>query len=102
MNGPVNLYLNTDKKINNYLIVKLPETGDFVNAKITVISGKAKFYKENIQGGIGFGSDSNNGNIHFGLGKLTAVDRVEIVTLQDKKHILKNPKINSIIQLKVV
>ncbi len=96
MHGPSIAYINNEK--SNYLNVRLPETVEFVNAKVTITVDGQKQYRENIQGGIGFGSDSSN-IISFGLGDKTTVDLVTVKTLDGKIYNVKNPRINSTIRL---
>lgn len=99
MNGPVNAYINKNKE-NNYLIVDLPETNDFVNATVELDTGKQKYYKQIVQGGVGFGSDQDN-KIVFGLGNHKFVKSVRVRTIENKIYYVQNPKINSILKVVV-
>lgn len=97
MGGPVNAYLN--KNNNNYIVVSLPSTQNMTNAKIVLDTGSKKFYKENIVGGTGFGSDTSDNNILFGLGKHDTIKTIKVYTLDGREHELKNPKVNSVVKL---
>lgn len=101
MRGPAISYINNETT-NNYLIINLPQTSDFVNAKVVLDTGTKKIYKENIKGGLGFGGDDNVGNIYFGLGKLNKIKNVKIYTIHNKEYVINKPKINSIIKPKVL
>lgn len=98
MNGPVVAHLNKENQ-NNYIIVQLPNNAEYVNAKVVLQSDDVKMYREVIQGGIGFGSDSDNA-VHFGLGDIDKIDLIKVYTLKNKIYEIKNPKINSILKLK--
>jgi len=101
MGGNVRAYLNKNEENNNYINVMLPETTEFLNAKVVLetTSGK-KFYKEMIQGGPGFGGDSQTGMIAFGLGKKLVPKEIRVHTIKGKKYSVKGPKINSTLLLK--
>ena len=96
MSGPVNAYINKNYLNNNYVTVRLQKNRKFANAKIVLDSGTKKFYKENLIGGMGFGSDDNDGNILFGLGKLKSIKNIKIYTMDKRIYQLNNPKINKI------
>lgn len=92
-------YLNNSK--NNYLNVKLPENVHFVNAKIHLHTNKGVQYREVVQGGEGFGSNSSN-VVQFGLGKdpNLKLKRVEVFTLKGEEYVVENPRMNSVLTLK--
>jgi enediyne biosynthesis protein E4 len=94
--GPVNVYMNQNKQNNNYIVISLPKTGMFINSKLMLNANGKKYYKENIVGGLGFGSDDNDGNILFGLGKETIVNEIKIYTLNGNIYKLTSPQINHI------
>ena len=96
MNGPVNAYINKNND-NNYIVVDLPSNNKFVNAKVVLDTGKKKFYKENVQGGTGMGSDGSN-KLFFGLGKTNKIKAIRIHTIHNDTYTIKNPKINSVIK----
>jgi enediyne biosynthesis protein E4 len=96
MSSPVNAYINKNYLNNNYITVRLQKNSKFANAKIVLDSGTKKFYKENLIGGMGFGSDDNDGNILFGLGKLKSIKNIKIYTMDKRIYQLNNPKINKI------
>lgn len=95
--GPSFAYLNKTK--GNYINVKLPETVEFANAKVVLDVNGKRLYREIMQGGIGFGSDSSN-VVHFGLGKGDKVDQIRVYTTQGKEYWVKSPKVNSTLVLK--
>jgi hypothetical protein len=97
MDGPATVYLN--KSQNNYLNIKLPQTVEFVNAKVMLDTGSKKMYQENIQGGVGFGGDHGN-IIQFGLGKVSKIKEIRVYTMNNKQYSLKTPKINSTVTMK--
>lgn len=98
MSGPSTYYLRQKPK-GNYLNVVLPETADYVNAQVVLQSGQRKFYKQVIQGGVGFGGDQSN-VITFGLGDRNKIKQVRVYTLSGKTHTINNPKINTTFVLK--
>ena len=97
MSGPSLTYLNNNN--NNYIIISLPMKAEFLNCRIVVDTGKKKFYRENIQGGTGFGGDTNDNNIQVGLGSISKIKEIRVYTITGKKYIVKSPKINSVIKL---
>ena len=98
MAGPSLTYLNNTNN-NNYIIVSLPMKAEFLNCRIVVDTGTKKFYRENIQGGTGFGGDTNDNNIHIGLGTHPKIKEIRVYTITDKQYSVKQPKINSVIKL---
>lgn len=101
MGGPATIYFN--KSQNNYINVKLPETTEFTNAKISLTTNRQTYHKELIQGGIGFGSDGTS-LINFGLG--STPDEIPLTitvkTIYNKLYTVSKPKINSTITLQKV
>lgn len=83
---------------NNFINVKLPKTAEFCNAKIIVDTGKQKYYKEIIHGGVGFGCGSTP-TLTFGLGKTANIANISIKTIHNKKYSLKSPDINKTLYL---
>lgn len=98
MYGPSIVYLNKERR-GNFINIRLPETVDFVNAKIIVDTPNKSFYRENIQGGLGFGSDSSN-LISVGIGKENKIQQVVVNTIGGNTYQVKDPKINSTLFLK--
>jgi len=96
MFGPIRIHkiLNSDK--NNYINIKLPDTLEFANAKVTVKTKNRSFVKEYIIGGTGFASDMSQ-TLQFGLGKIHKVDKVSVNTIYGKDYTYDNPKINTTI-----
>ena len=93
--GPLKIYSNKQNNRNNYINVRLGSGVQFVNAKIMLYmkNGK-KQIRENIQGGVGFGSDQSETHT-FGLGKDTYVDRIVVKTIYGHVYTYVNPKVNS-------
>ena len=93
--GPVQIFSNQDWKENNYLNVRLPSTPEFANARITLeTQDGATFIRENIQGGVGFGSDQSETH-SFGLGKDMQPEKITVETIYGKKYVHDKPKINT-------
>ena len=97
--GPVLGYINAKRNGNNFLNVKLPETTEFVNANVVVETNKdsRKYFRQNIQGGVGFDSDQSN-IVSFGLGTDLPIN-LKVTTRYGKTYSLKNPKVNTTIIL---
>lgn len=97
--GPVKVYSGKNWEENNYIQVKLPSNSEFVNAKIELITDRGKvFMKENVQGGIGFGSDQSE--VHtFGLGKNYIPKAIRVTTIYGKVYEKTNVKVNSTVSL---
>ena len=99
MGSSVKAYLGKKTNNNNFINIILPNNSKFANSKIVVdIEGGGKKYKENIQGGTGFGSD-NMSNHYIGIGQHTKINSVKLYTTDNKEYCLKNPKINSTIKV---
>jgi hypothetical protein len=88
---------NTSKSTgNNYLVINLFEDNKSLNtngAKVYVYSGKKTFYKE--QTTVRGFSSSSTRKVHFGLGKLKAIDSVKVIWNNGAETIKKELKINS-------
>ncbi len=99
--GPVQVFSNQDWKENNYINVKLPPTSEFVNARITLDTKNGKkFIRENIQGGVGFGSDQSE--VHsFGLGENMQPAKITVETIYGKKYTHDTPKKNTTILMTI-
>jgi len=98
MEGPAIAYLNKNKLKNNYLVVVLPETGEFINATVVLETSQGQQTRQVIQGGLGFGSDTSN-IINFGLTKDDRPTKLTINTIYGKRYCVKDPKINSVVKL---
>ncbi len=92
--GPLKIYANDNKNNNNYINVKLPSNYRFINAKVIAYADDGtKQMRENIQGGVGFGSDQSE--IHsFGLGK-NKVRKIVVNTIYGDTFEYDMPKTNS-------
>lgn len=88
MHGPILCYRNNLIK-GNYINVKLPNTIKFVNANVKV-NGKLR---QNIIGGIGFGSDQSH-ILTFGIGAKQNAN-IEIILLNGDIYKYKNIKANT-------
>lgn len=79
MNQQPMLLVNVAKNSNHWLGVRLVGTRsnrDGINARVTVVAGGRKWVDE-VRSGSSFDS-SNDLRLHFGLGQLTQVDRIEV------------------------
>lgn len=95
MKGPVKIYSNRNHLKNNFINVKLPDNIQFANAKVYLYYNNNKLQmRENIQGGVGFGSDQSN-LLTFGLGKKKNIDYILVRTRYGEVYKYNNPKINS-------
>jgi hypothetical protein len=101
MEGPVAAHISNGKVNNNYIIIELPKTGDFVNARVVVDTGTKKIYRENIIGGVGFGGDGNDGRVVVGLGKIDKLQKITIFLINGREIVIKNPKVNSVLKAKL-
>jgi enediyne biosynthesis protein E4 len=89
INGPPKIYINKNDDDNNYFNVKLPNNVNFLNAQIEIIAGKTKQTKENIRGGVGFGSDQSK-IISFGIGKDDKIKKLTITTIYGNVYTYNN------------
>jgi hypothetical protein len=96
MIGPSRAFKIINKNNNNFISVKLPDTLDFANAKITVKTPNNEYIREHIIGGTGFSSDAST-VLQFGLGKEDKVETVTIKLINGHKEVIENPKINTTI-----
>lgn len=83
------------KTTNNFINVKLPKNVKFANATV-VLDGK--YHKQNIHGGVGFGSGQSN-VLTFGLNKRNKVKGITVTTLYGEKYTVNNPTINKTLVL---
>ncbi|MDZ7936112.1 MAG: VCBS repeat-containing protein [Emticicia sp.] len=99
INQFADIYQN--QSTNNYLTVKLIGT----HSNLQAIGAKVELYSKDSKQVLfqnatkGFQSSSTN-MLHFGLGQLASVDSV-VVILDNKKVLLKQPKINQILNINV-
>ena len=98
MHGPIFGYLIDNKNKNNYISVRLPNSIEYLNSTVYIYYGNKKQMRQNIVGGVGFGSDQSH-LLTFGLGKINKVDKLIIKTIYGKKYKINNPEINKIIKL---
>jgi hypothetical protein len=90
-NGPLLLYRNTVRPDNHWIEFDL-EGGMAIGAQVRVVWNGQQQLQE-VSGGSGFCAE-NDRRLHFGLGRATAVDRVEIRWPSGKKQTLINPKLD--------
>jgi enediyne biosynthesis protein E4 len=102
MHGPIYGYKIDNKEGNNYISIRLPDSVKYLNATVKLHykeNGKDMIQmRQNIIGGIGFGSDQSH-IMTFGLGKNNEVDKLTIETLYGNKQTINKPQINSIIKI---
>jgi len=100
LNGPTKLLRNDGGNRNNWLTVapqvavaKVPAIG----ARVTITVGKTRMVHD-VSGVVGYLSQSDT-RAHFGLGKATEVDRVEIRWPDGQTTKLENVKANQILNV---
>lgn len=67
MIGPAIIY--STESDNDYISVRLPNNIEFLNATVTLLTDKGQQVRQNICGGLGFGSGSGSYQMQFGLDK---------------------------------
>ena len=97
INSPLEILENTQDPItHNFVGLQLVPTQDIPNtsgAKVTLFAGQQVWYKE-LSATRGYASASSQ-NIHFGIGKNTAVDSIDIIYPIGGKQTIKNVSINT-------
>ncbi len=94
------LFRNDSTK-GNWLKVKLignESNKEGIGARVEIISGKLKMIRE-IDGGASSHLSQNSTIAHFGLGKLTKIDKIVITWVGGKRQVFENPKINKLIEI---
>lgn len=95
LNGAIRVFFN-NKTDNNYIKVKLPNTVEYLGAKVTVVDEfgiKRTDYMITCEG---LCTDQTH-TLIFGMGKAVEVKFIEIKLVGNKTHTIENPKINSLI-----
>lgn len=95
-NGPLLLYRNHVRPDNHWIEFDL-EGGGKIGAEVRVAWNGQQQVQE-VAGGSGFCAQ-NDRRLHFGLGKATAVDRVEIRWPSGQKQALRNPKLDRVYRI---
>lgn len=98
------VYRNNSEKLNlgnNYISFKLEgyaKNSDGLGTKVRIYYGDQMQYTQstNVRGYI----STMQHDVHFGLGKVTSIDRVEVEWLDGSKQILTNVPVNQVMTLK--
>ncbi len=69
-----------------------------IGARVEVVAGELKMIRE-IDGGASSHLSQNSTIAHFGLGKLTKIDKIVITWVGGKRQVFENPKINKLIEI---
>jgi len=97
INEPAGIFKNTSKE-TNFIKVELEGiNAQILNTKIKVLAGGQTQYRE-FSPNHGFQS-SYFGPQHFGLGKATSIDQVELIYPNGEVQTIKNPSFNSILKV---
>ncbi len=100
-NGPLLLYRNHAAPDNNWIALDLEGTKSnrsAIGAQVRIVWNSRQQVQE-VSGGSGF-SSQNQRRLHFGLGKNTRVDRVEIRWPSGETQSIDSPGINQIHRIK--
>jgi hypothetical protein len=98
INAPASVFRNNADSIikNNFLRIRL-NGSNTAGTKVTLYSGDKKQYSEN---NVFRGFQSTQENIiHFGVGKDSVIDQVEVVWPDGKKQVLANINSNQVLQV---
>lgn len=82
---------------NNFVSVKIPNNIEFANATITLVQGSLKQSRQNIVGGVGFGSGNGGYHVVFGLGQsstIASADNIIIKTIYGEEIVIDKLKVN--------
>jgi hypothetical protein len=96
-NGPLLIYRNSVLTENNWIGVELEgrqSNRSAIGAQATIV-WDGQLHKQEVHGGIGFCSQ-NQRRLHFGIGKSTRVDRIEIRWPSGKTRTIENPAVNTL------
>ena len=91
------IFKNVHKNKNNYLRLKLKgsKSGTIpVTTQVRVFHDKGLFMKQ-VEGVTGTMNQQNDPVLHFGLGKVQKINRIEIVWSSGKKQVIRDVKINT-------
>ncbi len=100
-NAPVLIYKNNVQTENNWIDFELEGTASNRSAIGTQVKVFWDGFQQTqeIHGGIGFCSQ-NQRRVHFGLGKTSKIEKVEIRWASGKMQIIENPELNKIHKIK--
>jgi hypothetical protein len=97
------LYENTSSADNNYLKVKLigpAGNANGIGAKVTIFfEGQLQYFENKTVRGY---LSSNDPIVHFGLGQTNRIDSIKVVWNDGKQNILRNSKVNQLVQVAYV
>ncbi len=82
------------KQTNNFVSIKIPNNIEFANATITLTQGLNKQIRQNVVGGVGFGSGNGGYHAVFGLNKTNIIDSITIKTIYGEEIIIEKPEVN--------
>lgn len=85
----------SDLPTGNDIIIKLPNTLEFSNARVVVVSGETNLIKFNL---VGSGLVQNS-TLLFNLGSNSYIDKVKIRTMYGKEYNYAEQKINTILKV---
>ncbi len=102
-NNQLLIYKNTVREANNWIAVELRGSRSNASAigSIVTVYWNGQEQQQVLSGGMGF-SSQNQRRLHFGLGKSSKVDKIEILWPSGIKQEVLNPtigKVNEIIEL---
>lgn len=86
---------------NNYLKIRLTgkKSGSYpVTAQVRVFHPNGVFLRQ-VDGAVGTMNQQNDPTLHFGLGKVTQLTKIEITWPSGKKQVLKNIKPNQLLKV---
>ncbi len=92
--GPVRVLINRSQAHGNWLRIAVEGTKSNrmgIGAKVTVTAGGQKWIKEVTTGGSYL--SASDPRVHFGLGSLTAVDRIDVQWPSGRQSVVLNPHI---------
>lgn len=99
VNAPprLHIYKNVYESNNNYIKFKLNGTKSGKNpvtTQVHIYHDKGRFMRQ-VEGVTGTHNQQNDPILHFGLGNVTIINKVEIIWSSGQRQVLKNVKINS-------
>jgi len=92
--GPSFAFINDNNVVGNYLQITLPETAQYLWAKVTVTTESGDIFVQDYITWEWLVADQSN-TIHFGLGQTQAITQLEIITVSGEPQIIENIEINS-------
>lgn len=101
LEGTVRVLLNRKKETGRWLRVRLEGTKSNrqgIGARVTVSAGQERWIAEATTGGSYF--SASDPRVHFGLGSVEKIDRIEVRWPSGKRSVVANPRPDSEIQVK--